>query len=108
MTDTTILYARLLSRVRKSIAAVVDIDGAEGQAIEVASTALTDALAEVLVKLPAAADGDGVGIISVAMSNRLIRKMAAEMHTRGKLIDLSAATAYAMAARPTGGEVAHA
>ena len=47
------------------------------------------------MKLPAAADAEGGSIISTAMSNRLIRRMAAEMLTQGTLIDLAGAKACA-------------
>ncbi|WP_278376986.1 hypothetical protein [Sphingobium yanoikuyae] len=96
MTETEILRSQLVRRLRDAIDATVDIDAGEEMSIDVAATALTDVLAEVLVKLPAAADAEGGSIISTAMSNRLIRRMAAEMLTKGTLIDLTAAKAYAI------------
>lgn len=95
MTQTEILRSQLVRRLRDAIDATVDIDAGEEMLIDVAATALTDVLAEVLVKLPAAADAEGGSIISTAMSNRLIRRMAAEMLTQGTLIDLAGAKAYA-------------
>lgn len=108
MNETEILHGQLMRKLRRAVDTTVKLDKGGEQAIEVAATALTDLLAEVLVKLPAAADGDGAGIISMAMSNRLVRRMAAEMLTKGTLIDLSVAHTYAATARAVQGEVGHA
>jgi hypothetical protein len=97
-----------MRKLRRAVDTTVKTDAGGEAAIEVAATALTDLLAEVLVKLPAAGDGDGAGIISMAMSNRLVRRMAAEMLTKGTLIDLSAAHAYAATARAAQEEAGHA
>lgn len=108
MTETEILRSQLVRRLRDAIDATVDIDAGEEMSIDVAATALTDVLAEVLVKLPAAADAEGGSIISTAMSNRLIRRMAAEMLTQGTLIDLACAKAYAVSAGAMGEGASHA
>lgn len=108
MTETEILHGQLVRKLRRAIDTTVKTDTGGEQAIEVAATALTDVLAEVLVKLPAAADGDGAGIISNAMQLRLVRRMAAEMLTHGSLIDLANAKAYAAAARATQEVAGHA
>ncbi|GFZ85152.1 hypothetical protein [Sphingobium fuliginis] len=91
MTDTTILHDRLLSKLREAVTAVVDIDGAEEKAIEIAATALTDMLANVLARLPAALDPEGATTISLAMGNRMMRRMMLEAMDRGELFDLRGA-----------------
>lgn len=95
MTEPQVLHDRLMTKLHHAVAEVVDIDGGSEEAIEVAATGLTDALATVLVRLPAAATGEGAGIIAEAMGLRMVRKMAAEILLRGSLIDLSAAKAFA-------------
>ncbi|AEG50764.1 hypothetical protein Sphch_3149 [Sphingobium chlorophenolicum L-1] len=90
MTETTILHDRLLSKLRETVASVVDVDGAEEQAIEVAATALTDMLGIVLARLPAAASNEGVAFMAAAMGSRLARRMTAESLMRGEMLDLSA------------------
>lgn len=86
---TEILHARLLSRLRETVGATVDIDAGSEQAIEIASTALIDALGIVLAKIPAAGTPDGAEVIGMAMMARLGRRMAAEVVMRGPMIDLS-------------------
>ena len=91
MTETEILHARLMTRLREAVNAVVDIDAGSDQAIEVASTALTDTLGIVLSKIPAAGTADGAEIIGMAMAARLGRRMSAEIVMRGEMMDLSPA-----------------
>ena len=108
MTETEILHARLMTRLREAVGAVVDIDAAGDQAIEVASTALTDTLGMVLAKIPAAATADGAEIIGMAMAARLGRRMSAEIVMRGEMMDLSAAHTCAAAELAVQGEVGRA
>lgn len=90
MTETTeILHARLLSKLRETVGAVVDIDGGGDHAIEVAATALTDALGITLARIPAAGSAEGAETIGMAMVARLGKRMAAEVAMRGPLLDLS-------------------
>lgn len=98
MNETEILRSQLMRRLREAINATVDIDAGAEQSVEVAATALTDVLAEVLVKLPAAAHQDGASVIGMAMANRMVRRMAAEMLISGT-IDFSEANAATAAAR---------
>lgn len=102
MTETTeILHARLLSKLRETVGAVVDIDGGGDQAIEVAATALTDTLGIVLAKIPAAGTDSGAEVISRAMMSRLGRRMSAEIVMQGRMIDLTAARECAAATPST-------
>lgn len=90
MNETEILRSQLMRRLREAVDATVDIDGGAEQPVEVAATALTDMLAEVLVKLPAAGHQDGASVIGMAMANRVVRRMAAELLISGT-IDFSEA-----------------
>lgn len=98
MTETEILHRKLMTDLHRAIDATVNLDDGGEQAIEVAATALTDTLAQVLCRLPAAANGEGAGVIVTAMSNRLTRTMALETYARSEMMDLSAAHAYVAAA----------
>lgn len=89
MNETEILRGQLMRKLRRAIDTTVKIDTGGEQAIEVAATALTDVLAEVLVRLPAAKECEGGQVISGAMYNRLCRRMAAETLITGTPIDFS-------------------
>ena len=88
MTDIQVQHDRLLTKLREAVGAVVDIDGGGEQAIEIASTALVDMTAIVLARLPAAAVTDGAPLIGVAMTSRLVRRMAVESMLRGQMMGL--------------------
>lgn len=90
MTETQILHARLLTKLRETVGTVVDIDAGGEQAIEVAATALVDMLGIALAKIPAAGSADGAETIGMAMMARLGRRMAAELVMHGPMVGLSA------------------
>jgi hypothetical protein len=95
MTDIQIQHDRLLTKLREAVGAVVDIDGGGEQAIEVASTALVDMTAIVLARLPVAAVAEGASTIGVAMTSRLVRRMAVEAMLRGQMMGLPSAASLA-------------